>query len=380
MFLKSVRNFLKIDIPTNRVFGLDLLRMIAISIVMVSHAGQLLEGNVRKVYDAFFFQGNVGVSIFFVLSGFLIGGILIKTISNQKTSKIDFKFLFHFWKRRWFRTLPTYYLILILLILLEYIYNSNFTFRGIYTYLFFCQSLKADISNFFFVESWSISIEEWFYLIFPLIIWLISKIVNNVKSTFIVSVLIMFLFSTIYRVHYYYYINSVANHFINSTFSRLDSISFGVFASFLSHYYYNHWIERKKSLLIIGILIFIIFKINIENSTNNILINIFSYPLLSIATLFTLPYLSTFKLHPEKFKIITKISLISYSIFLLNLTLIQHWIIHQIPWFKWIENHQLLIFTRYIIYWIFVFVASILLHKYYEVPLTNLRDKKNKKV
>ena len=54
-----------------------------------------------------------GVSIFFVLSGFLIGGILIKVLETEPAT---FKTLFNFWIRRWFRTLPNYLFILLILI------------------------------------------------------------------------------------------------------------------------------------------------------------------------------------------------------------------------------------------------------------------------
>ena len=59
-----------------------------------------------------------GVELFFVLSGFLIGGILIKTF--QKDNSFGIKTISNFWIRRWFRTLPNYDLILILNIIVVY--------------------------------------------------------------------------------------------------------------------------------------------------------------------------------------------------------------------------------------------------------------------
>ncbi|MDG1661044.1 MAG: hypothetical protein P8H40_06680 [Winogradskyella sp.] len=54
--------------------------------------------------------GATGVDIFFVLSGFLIGGILLRKLEAGQTSFSD---LVRFWKRRWLRTFPNYFVVLI---------------------------------------------------------------------------------------------------------------------------------------------------------------------------------------------------------------------------------------------------------------------------
>jgi peptidoglycan/LPS O-acetylase OafA/YrhL len=92
-----------------RLFGLDLVRALAIILVLLSHSRNLL----ISFYPGLDFLkagGFFGVELFFVLSGFLIGGILIKDIQ----AGFDFGILKNFWKRRWLRTLPNYYLFLII--------------------------------------------------------------------------------------------------------------------------------------------------------------------------------------------------------------------------------------------------------------------------
>ena len=114
--IKNLFNIFKLNSDYNkRVFGLDLMRALAILFVVIGHGGHLLEkANTNfpwiKLID--------GVELFFVLSGFLIGGIIIKEFQNNGTFGI--KQIFHFWKRRWFRTLPNHYLILILNIIVVY--------------------------------------------------------------------------------------------------------------------------------------------------------------------------------------------------------------------------------------------------------------------
>src|SRR5690606_36478664 len=145
----------------NRIFGLDLLRAIAILMVIFGHGMQLVPdlGQLAKFLDTFFY---LGVEFFFVLRGFLIGGILMKTISTSST----FSDIFPFWKRRWWRTLPNYYLFLFLNFLGFGLLKEGFRFD--WSYLVFLQNFTTPNSGFFSV-SWSLAVEEWFYLFVPLV-------------------------------------------------------------------------------------------------------------------------------------------------------------------------------------------------------------------
>ena len=90
-----------------RVFGLDLLRAIAVLMVLSSHALFFVRPLFPAIQALSLF-GYLGVELFFVLSGFLVGGIAIRSFGAQPGTAD----LFGFWVRRWFRTLPNYYLFL----------------------------------------------------------------------------------------------------------------------------------------------------------------------------------------------------------------------------------------------------------------------------
>jgi peptidoglycan/LPS O-acetylase OafA/YrhL len=92
----------------DRNFGLDIVRAIAILVVVEQHGRSII----GPVFPAINRLGATdGVDIFFVLSGFLIGGILLK--SFYEDSVFDVRKYVNFLIRRWLRTLPNYYLALL---------------------------------------------------------------------------------------------------------------------------------------------------------------------------------------------------------------------------------------------------------------------------
>src|SRR5260221_1461236 len=146
---------------SDRILGLDILRASAVTLVVISHSYFLInpikefpyfDRLYPVLYPVVGMLGFWGVDLFFVLSGFLIGRILImQFIDSKNFSFVDVK---KFWIRRWFRTLPNYYLFLLLNSLLYYLYyNRPFTFPSFFKYFFLTQNLFTPF-EFFFTESW----------------------------------------------------------------------------------------------------------------------------------------------------------------------------------------------------------------------------------
>ena len=133
-----------------RIFGLDLLRAVAIGLVLVCHLGPFF---VAPFIAGWFAQicnlANVGVDLFFVLSGFLIGGILLREIECGMT----LRGMLRFWSRRWWRTLPNYYLFLALNMAACWFLGHA---ADAPRYLAFMQGLWWDPDPRVFHESWSL--------------------------------------------------------------------------------------------------------------------------------------------------------------------------------------------------------------------------------
>ena len=379
-----IKDFLRIEINTKRIYGLDILRAMAILFVVVGHGKYLLPEKLRYIHRIVVFDG---VSIFFVLSGFLIGGILIKIVENKQANK---KTLIDFWKRRWFRTLPNYFLILLIITFYFLITKNDFQVLSVKKYFIFCQNLFSPHPG-FFPEAWSLSVEEWFYLIIPTIIFILIAVFKiKPQNSILISAFSILLFVVFFRIQRYLSVDIASigewdTIFRKQVFTRLDSLMFGVLGAYIQYYFPQKWIKVKLPLLISGIVLFVIIKCLTLFSivaVDSFYMCVLSFSVTSLATLFLLPFLSNLKTGSGVFyRGITVISLISYSMYLLNLTIVQKIIIKDIiPWDNLSGMKYLTVISQYSVYWIFTIIGSIIIYKYYEIPLTRLRDKKWNKI
>lgn len=372
-----MKNLLKIDVNPNRIYGLDILRAFAILFVVAGHGGNLIESDTYKYINLFLFDG---VSIFFVLSGFLIGRILIAILKNNK---VNSKLIINFWIRRWFRTLPNYFLILSIVVLLNIIFTKNFILLDKLKYFIFSQNLLTGHPNFFH-EAWSLSIEEWFYLITPLIMFVLIRIFKTaVDKAILITVIGILISATLFR---YFRFSSLTVDNIetwNSIFrsqvaTRLDSLMYGLIGAYIYINYLKFWRKYKVQFFIIGLLLFISDKFDFFHFGQFGLYDcVFSFSVVSIATLFLLPYLSLLK-NGKGFiyKYLNIISLISYSMYLVNYTVVLEWIIIKIDWTILQNfNSYISLISKYCLFWFLTIVFSILIYKYFEIPFMKLRDK-----
>ena len=291
-------NILRIKLNSNRIYGLDILRALAILFVVARHFRHLLPKVIDKYSNYIVFDG---VTIFFVLSGFLVGGILIKLLNEKKISS---KLILNFWIRRWLRTLPNYFFILIILIILNSIFNNNFHAYKYKNYFFFSQNLFSEHPH-FFPEAWSLSVEEWFYLLVPIIIYILIKTFNiTVNKSVLITVFGVIICVTIFRYIKYSFltIDEISNlttiadrTFRKQVFTRIDSLMYGVFGAYLYFYFNYLWNKYKVHFLIIGLVLFVFMKFNFFGSYGSFFYCVFSFSITSLATLLLLPFLNNLK-------------------------------------------------------------------------------------
>jgi len=142
-----------------RLPGLDLLRAVAISWVMLYHAS--LFGLASSDYWIVRF-GWMGVDLFFVLSGFLIAGQLLRPFAQGL--KPNYR---QFFARRWFRTVPAYLVVVAVYFLVPAV-RERPNIQPLWQFLTFTQNLfiEPPLPK-GFSQAWSLCVEEQFYLILP---------------------------------------------------------------------------------------------------------------------------------------------------------------------------------------------------------------------
>ncbi len=169
---------------------------------------------------------TISVELFFALSGILLGPILYQKLQTQNIQANVWIFL----KRRWYRTLPTYYLGLIAALGIVYLQQRPWP-NDLWHYLVFLQGMDDNITEYYAV-SWSICIEEYFYIVLPLLVFCLSTLLRRPPSqVFLLTSIIIVLSSVIMR---YYQLSHYSNWDLEirrHTFARLDAIMIGAMVS-----------------------------------------------------------------------------------------------------------------------------------------------------
>ena len=365
----------------DRVFGLDLMRAFAILFVVLGHGNQLLPAHALPGIREFIVFD--GVTIFFVLSGFLIGRILLRAVLHEQ---FDGRMLLTFWMRRWFRTLPNYYFVLALLIVLTKALGDNTPPRpdNLPFYFAFAQNLAWQHPE-FFGEAWSLAVEEWFYLCVPLPLYIATKIQNvDRRRVVLYCIAVVIIGSTairLARAGMFYPASEIdwAYSLKMQVVTRMDSLMIGVLGAYFSIHHREKWITAGAYTLPLGLALLIFDQIMRSVNPSIIYLNFFALSVAPIASFMLLPRMSTWYARPGVIvNTVTFISLTSYSIYLLNQAPILETILptlmpHVMHYFWRLSDYTWAV--TYATYWLLTISASYLLYRYYERPMMNLRDR-----
>lgn len=287
---------------------IDGLRAIAVIPVVLFHAGFSL-----------FSGGFIGVDIFFVISGYLITSILIHEIETENFS------ILRFYERRIRRIFPALFIILLVTTIVSWFcllpLDLKFYSQGI-------ASLAVFASNFVFwyktdyfspsaegnplIHTWSLSIEEQFYLLFPLLLYITWRI----NKQLVFPVLLILLISSIGLAQYLSTASPVANFYLLP--SHAWELLLGAIAAFYVKNTSNkHSIATKNCASLLGFLLILtaIFYFDKKTPSPSLLTLI---P--TIGTILIIVFHSTNSIVNKILsnRILVGLGLISYSLYLLH--------------------------------------------------------------
>lgn len=330
-------------------FGLDAFRATAILLVMAAHLAVWGIEEMQPSADWLHrlgwlsqITGVVGVELFFVLSGYLVGKIALTRNGS----------LMHFYMRRWLRTFPAYAVMLVILLLTKGVPDDFWAF------VLFLQPPLQD----FFSVSWSLCVEEWFYLLLPLFLFIPRRYFIHATIAVLIALLTLRIssgleYETLRR----------------TTFLRLDVLLIGVLLAWVKlekQDLYNYLQKPITLLLCSAFILCVVFISGVMRMSGVYL------PMLetnyAIAALFTIMPLSFALLLPHAEKLppllqapITAISAGAYSLYLVHEEIFRA--VRQTIWFDNIYG--------FVIALIASALAAAILYRCIEKPFMDLRAK-----
>lgn len=244
------------ELAGSRLIGLDLLRFTAVVMVIGRHmepTPETLPWTLKWPLDIWHACGGLGVDLFFVLSGFLVSGLLFSEYQKHRRLSIS-----RFYVRRAWKIYPAFYLLigvtyLYCLLVLGYKLHD----RPIFAELLFIQSYRAGHWN----HTWTLAIEEHFYLLLPLVLLALAKRKPGVDDPFrpilylVAAVSVLCCVARIANLCVRPEIEFMTHAF--PTHLRIDSLFFGAAIAYCYHFhsatFQRIFGNRTSSLIASGI-------------------------------------------------------------------------------------------------------------------------------
>ncbi|WP_344828057.1 acyltransferase [Chryseobacterium ginsenosidimutans] len=333
-----------------KISQITFTRFVAAMAIVISHFNkELFLYKINYISDIFL-RANVGVSYFFILSGFIM------IVAYHKKTQINY---LDYYRNRFARIYPLYVVGVLLLLVTRY---SDFNFYKVFLYLFGIQSWipgDALVLNF---PGWSISVEFLFYLIFPLLYnYFYSK--GN-KSIWIIAVLIWVVtqfFSNLYVNSLMYKGPHTMSHEFGHYFPLWHINEFLV-GNLAGLYFVKNFRERNYdvviTLIFIAILLSLIFiPLNFHNGLMAVLFIPLIYLISSNNGILT----KVFSLKPLEY-----LGEISYAVYIIHIPVL--YILRSVLW----ENFQ--VYEHNAVFWIYIPVLIIISGLFYQFIEKPLRD------
>ncbi|MGJ9419562.1 acyltransferase family protein [Massilia sp. CMS3.1] len=273
-----------IDPRSARLHGLDTLRALAVTLVVLHHY-TLFVSHDDATFGWLGRIGWAGVDLFFALSGYLIGNQIFAALKTDAGLSLK-----AFYARRLLRTLPNYFVILAIYFLWP-AWGENAPLAPLWRYLSFTQNLGLAPGT-AFSHSWSLAIEEQFYLLLPALALAGALLRLRISVAWVVIVCVvaagMVLRAQLWSEHvdaqkygiYFYY-----KLIYYSSLCRLDELVAGVSLALLKNHHPDVWTRvtsHGNRMLVAGLAITGLSFWLFLDQHYGFVATVFGYPLLGL--------------------------------------------------------------------------------------------------
>ncbi|MDE1175858.1 MAG: acyltransferase [Edaphobacter sp.] len=230
-----------------RLHGLDTLRAFAVMAVMLYHL--TIFGELPMRWLPVTYHGWMGVDLFFVLSGFLIGQQVLKPYLRGERHSIA-----EFYRRRAYRILPAYLVVLALYVFVP-VWREAPRLAPLWKFLTFTMNFGFNFDRRAFSHAWSLCVEEHFYLVLPLLVtWLMRR--PSAKKTAAMFAAVVVLGVALRAWLIWRFPDEVYAQVYYTSYTRLDGLTVGVALAVVRVFrplWWERLMQRGHGLMVAGV-------------------------------------------------------------------------------------------------------------------------------
>jgi peptidoglycan/LPS O-acetylase OafA/YrhL len=354
-----------------RRIGLDLLRAVAVGCVVVAHGLPLLFpawNSERAIFRWFVSAGDVGVDIFFALSGYLIGVILLRGLPHFG----QWAMVRRFWARRWLRTLPAAYVSAVVVWLIA----APRDVIGYLQSIFFVATLNPAVLPSEMGFWWSLGAEEAFYLLFPLVLLPLIRLLPGIRAYMVALSLIGLTAFGVRTALALMLPADIAGNVSYAIYARLDSLIWGVLIAVVRVRRADWYAWLAAHGAPIGLVCAAVGVMLLVDAPRWLVASIvLGHTAMTVGAALLIPALERWQTlgGPRRDWLVRSVALISYSLYLYHIMWEQRvylWFGSATTWSEWVRNVA--------VYLGGAVLLATLSYRLVEVPVLRWRDEKHR--
>ncbi len=342
-----------------------MMRVVAMLALLFTHGTAFWLSGFPQLTPIAIFGGLFGIDAFFVLSGFLVARRLFDLSLVTRPGPITAG-VTQFWHRRWRRTLPSYFLFLLInFCVYRYVLERP---TGGWSYFIFGQNLSAPLDPFFFPESWSLALLQWFYLLAPIAVLVCGQIKRKYALEMAIAACLLGYF--LLRLYVVQKFDLAWDEAVRKVvLLRLDAPVYGVAAAYVARFFPTQFFNARKACAAFGVVLLsvAILWCGQKHAVESVLFRALIFSMVPAGFAFTLPYFAGWTRSDSALltSALTLMSRWSFSIYLIHVLAILLLLKFYGGWIALSAANM----AGITLFWLAItFTLSALLYRYFEAP------------